>query len=225
MVYGRRPPCSLEPLLKVSAIVLAVAIGAGATWLWQNREARSALDSTSQPYRCCLHETDGGARTGHPSATPAATTTAAEAARPSNPTPMTSAAGQRERPRGRRYDLREDAGLRAVPGPIGTPEPTTRRATSPSGARVFATPDDPDWARKTEQSMWDFFQKKSASGDGPQVTSVSCRSSGCEVQALESALRGGTPCELQHSRKTRRAAPENGSAGGRFVAAVWAICR
>ena len=49
--------------------------------------------------------------------------------------------------------------------------------------KFLATPDDPAWARGTEQALRDYFQQHSAASRF-EVTSISCRSSGCEVQAL-----------------------------------------
>jgi len=50
--------------------------------------------------------------------------------------------------------------------------------------RMWGT-DDPDWGRQTEHALRKFFGAHSASNsDGIEVTSVSCRSAGCEVQAV-----------------------------------------
>ena len=50
--------------------------------------------------------------------------------------------------------------------------------------RFVLTPDDPDWGWQTEQALRDFFNSRSANKSGGiDVTSVSCRSDGCEVQA------------------------------------------
>jgi hypothetical protein len=46
------------------------------------------------------------------------------------------------------------------------------------------TPDDPGWGRPTEQALREFLQKQSA-GSRLEITSISCRSEGCEVQALD----------------------------------------
>jgi len=45
------------------------------------------------------------------------------------------------------------------------------------------TPDDPVWARATEQSLQSFF-RNGYSGNNFTVTSVACRATGCEVQTL-----------------------------------------
>lgn len=51
--------------------------------------------------------------------------------------------------------------------------------------RFVLTPDDPQWARQTEQALRDFFTSRSANRDsGIEITSVACRSEGCEVQAV-----------------------------------------
>jgi hypothetical protein len=49
--------------------------------------------------------------------------------------------------------------------------------------RFLSTPDDPEWSRRTEQALRDFFRAKSAASRF-EITSISCRSAGCEVQAL-----------------------------------------
>lgn len=47
------------------------------------------------------------------------------------------------------------------------------------------TPDDPEWGRQTEQALRDFFASRAANkNSGIEITSVSCRSQGCEVQAV-----------------------------------------
>jgi hypothetical protein len=68
-------------------------------------------------------------------------------------------------------------------------------------------PDDPDWGRRTEQALRNFFQTKNARGS-PQITSISCRSAGCEIQALSEPFCGGMPCELQAQRENP-AVPDN----------------
>jgi hypothetical protein len=59
----------------------------------------------------------------------------------------------------------------------------TRKITEMHERFVLA-PDDPDWGSQTEQALRDFFDSRSANKSGGiEVTSVSCRSDGCEVQA------------------------------------------
>jgi hypothetical protein len=69
------------------------------------------------------------------------------------------------------------------------------------------TPDDPEWARPAEQALRDYFESR-ATTDGPRVTAISCRSAGCEVQALGPPLCGGTPCELQAQRSPEGPVPD-----------------
>jgi hypothetical protein len=70
------------------------------------------------------------------------------------------------------------------------------------------TPDDPEWARPAEQALRDYFEA-GATAEGPRVTSISCRSAGCEVQALGPPLCGGTPCELQAQRPPEEPVPNS----------------
>jgi hypothetical protein len=59
----------------------------------------------------------------------------------------------------------------------------TRELTSKHQRFVFG-PDDPVWGRQTEQALREFFRSRSANQSGGiEITSVSCRSAGCEVQA------------------------------------------
>jgi hypothetical protein len=59
----------------------------------------------------------------------------------------------------------------------------------------LSSPDDPEWGRRTERELRSVLQAKALRG-GPEITSVSCRSAGCEVQALSRPFCGGAPCEL-----------------------------
>ena len=57
------------------------------------------------------------------------------------------------------------------------------RSISERHEQFVLTPDsDADWGRRTEKALRDFFQT-SASDGAVQITSVSCRSDACEVQA------------------------------------------
>ena len=182
--------------MKGSAIVLAVIIGAVATWLWQNREAQSTANPTSQPAVVVPAEQSLPPMAENPPPQPAPEQPLTEpSAQPSQPaivTPPPVRAAARFGDDSTYEKMLAYAQLRASPGSEDTARDITQWRQS-----FLATPDDPEWARKMEQSLWNFFQKKTASGDGPQVTSVSCRESGCEVQALSQPFCGGKPCELQ----------------------------
>jgi hypothetical protein len=45
-----------------------------------------------------------------------------------------------------------------------------------------ATADDPEWGRRTERALQDYFHARSAHG-ALEITSIACRSAGCEVMA------------------------------------------
>ena len=48
---------------------------------------------------------------------------------------------------------------------------------------IVDAPDEPEWARKMERTLLDLYREQA--GDGSiRITSVVCRSSGCEVQAV-----------------------------------------
>jgi hypothetical protein len=65
--------------------------------------------------------------------------------------------------------------------------------------RFALAPDDPDWGWHTEQALRDFFNSRSANkSNGIAVTSVSCRSDGCEVQA-EVQMQGAVGQEDGHA--------------------------
>ncbi len=75
--------------------------------------------------------------------------------------------------------------------------------------RFVLTSDDPQWGRQTEQALRDFFASHSANkNSGIEITSVSCRSEGCEVQAVvQMAVPGsdsGTAVATQHGGRDPR---------------------
>jgi hypothetical protein len=70
--------------------------------------------------------------------------------------------------------------------------PSTHQELIDRHERFLSAPDDPDWARVAEQQLWTFFQARA--GKVLEITSVSCRSVGCEVQALAQPPCGGARC-------------------------------
>ena len=180
-----------------TSIVLAVAIGAGATWLWTSRGVEPAARHTSYHQSVAL-------------------------VKPSPPEVPSSSRSQPDRHSGESSGLPNVApSVDAIPGvrddstydrmlAFAQSDPrsaSTARDIIEKRERFVFSPDDPDWGRRTEQALRDFFRAKTAGG-GPQITSISCRSAGCEVQALSQPFCGGTPCELQ-APSERRAAPDN----------------
>jgi hypothetical protein len=76
--------------------------------------------------------------------------------------------------------------------------------------RFVLTPDDPDWGRQTEQALRDFFRSRSANkSKGIEITSVSCRSAGCEVQA-EVQMQGPIEPVVGNGSTTASVDEENG---------------
>lgn len=74
------------------------------------------------------------------------------------------------------------------------------RSISQRHEQFVLTPDsDADWGRRTEQALRDFFQTSSSDG-AVQVTSISCRSDACEVQA---ELRQNLPSPSDDSANIR----------------------
>jgi hypothetical protein len=171
------------------SIVLVVAVGAATTWLWINRG--------SQPPP-------------HPApVTPVNSNTPAQPTVARTPVPGTSEKAENDEP---------TAAVTAVTPVIPVPHTDSTyqsmlaaAQTRPDNTRTehdliqererfLATADDPDWARRTEQALWDFYRTHAENG-GLQVTSVSCRSEGCEVQAAFALPTCSTPpCEDRGSR-------------------------
>jgi hypothetical protein len=163
------------------SIVLAVAIGLAVTWLWTSRGGEPATSRTP--------ELQSGA--------------------PQAPVPPATQGNSRPQPA---MHSGESSGLAqsAPAAPSVAPPPVEgiaaarddstyfkmlalmhSRPDTAKVAQVFSkmhdsfvlTPDDPDWGRRTEQALRDFFREQSTDGR-LEITSISCRSEGCEVQAL-----------------------------------------
>ncbi len=168
------------------AVVLPVVIGASVTWLWMSRPVQVAAPRTSElRSRPELPQVPRNSRTG--------------------PDRRSGESGGR-RPQAAPASVTQDAGTATVTYDDSTYESMLTFAQSDPGSantvrdliaertRFALTADDPEWARRTEQALWDFFQANAGDG-GLRVTSVACRSAGCEVQAVSQALCYGPPCE------------------------------
>jgi len=90
--------------------------------------------------------------------------------------------------------------------------------------RFILTPDDQDWGRQTEQALRDFFRSQSADkSNGIEITSVSCRSAGCEVQA-EVQMQGPNEPAVGKGSKTASVGEENGRKDPREVLQeIWPV--
>jgi hypothetical protein len=176
------------------SIVLAVTVGLAVTWLWTSRGVEPATGRTPE-----LKSVAGKAP-----APPATQGT-------SRPQPAMHSRESSGLPQG------APAAASAAPPPGGAIAAARDDSTyfkmlalmhsrpdTANVARVFSqmhdsfvlTPDDPDWGRRTEQALRDFFRAQPADG-GLEITSISCRSEGCEVQALaeNSGAPGGPAAE------------------------------
>jgi hypothetical protein len=157
------------------SVVLAVMIGAAATWLWMSRPLHLAAHTSQRQGRPELPQVPRITRT----------------------EPDRRAADSGSRPQVTPASLTAPAGRATVVYDDSTYESMLTFAQSDANSghtardivaerdRFALTPDDPEWARPTERALWDFFQ---ASTGGPTVTSVACRSAGCEVQAVSQPL-------------------------------------
>ena len=164
------------------SIVLALAIGAGATWLWTSTE-NVAPKRPAPPELPDSSRSQPDKHSGQSGALPKDAPPVASVAPPS----LDSIAGVRD-------DSTYDRMLAVAQSDPGSA--STARDIFEERERFVLTPHDPDWGRRTEQALRDFFQAKIVGG-GPQITSISCRSTGCEVQALSQPICGGASCELQ----------------------------
>ena len=146
-------------------IVLAATIGAVGTWLWARKETAPTPDGTtvkpqSEARQAALPDASGTSRL-----------------------PLDAHSGKSSAPTAT-PPSRDDStysGMLAFAQSLPNATDMTRRITQ-THERFALTPDDPDWGRRTEQALRDFFRARSAKG-GLEITSVSCRSAGCEVQA------------------------------------------
>jgi hypothetical protein len=171
------------------SIVLAVAIGAAITWFWMSRSVVPVVRPTSQPQSVVPHEPAPPEVPDNPRSPAVASVTS----------PIANAIAPA------RDDSTYDRMLAfAQSEPLSE---STARDLIEKRERFLFTPDDPDWGRRTEQALRNALEAKTAGG-GSQITSVSCRSAGCEVQALSQPFCGGTPCELWVQGE-RRAGPDN----------------
>lgn len=181
------------------SIVLAVAIGASFTWLWTSRGAEPAASGTHERISFAPQAPAFPEVPGSPRSEPDRLTVALPVASMTPPSVVATASAADDST----YD-RMLAFAQADPGSASTVRDLIEKRE-----RFLFTPDDPDWGRRTEQALRDFLQAKTAGG-GPQITSVSCRSAGCEVQALSQPLCPPPGCELQNqSERSDRAAPNS----------------
>jgi hypothetical protein len=66
---------------------------------------------------------------------------------------------------------------------------------------IVTSIDDPTWTRTTEQQLLSFFysQPEIGGADGLEIASVSCRSVGCEIQALAISAEAQTAAGAKES--------------------------
>ncbi|HEY4213973.1 MAG TPA: hypothetical protein VGM84_21040 [Steroidobacteraceae bacterium] len=167
------------------SVVLMMAIGAAVTWLWLNRGRAPVTPGVPRPQSVTSM---------------------------TRPQPVIDQAAARRMP--------ESAPTQGAPAVVGRTAPAeapvphadstyqsmlVAAQTNPENPRTehdllqeregfLATADDPDWARRMEQALWDFYQTKGLPR-GTQITSVSCRSEGCELQVMWGRALLGLPVD------------------------------
>jgi hypothetical protein len=156
-------------------VAIGVTLGAAVTWLWLGAGVMSPVRRAVEPR---LH-------------TPHALEPAHLSLRPSvMRSPISSGPSERARPsiavRAEATARDDSTYSRMLAVAVSRSDATeVMRKISETHERFVVTPDDPDWARQTEQALRDFFSARSANRSGGiEITSVSCRSAGCEVQAV-----------------------------------------
>jgi hypothetical protein len=167
----------------VRTIVLAVVVGAVATWLLTGRGAGSLTDTSARSSADSRAESASiGAKTRAPSAISGSSPSAPAipggegASQVAGPTIAPSSVAAPA------VAARNDATYgKMLASAASYPRSAdwTRRITEIHDRFLQAPDDDPDWARRTEQALREFFRSRSA---GNLVTSISCRSAFCEVQ-------------------------------------------
>jgi hypothetical protein len=155
-------------------VVVVIVIGAAVTWLWVGRAVMPIASGTAEPQAAALHEL--APPTEAHSQEQSGPLGRARPPVPAIPRPEAVIAGP--------SDDSTFARMLALAVSRSDAAEVTRRI-SETHERFVLTPDDPGWARQTEQALRDFFRSRSANTSaGIEITSVACRSAGCEVQAV-----------------------------------------
>lgn len=155
-------------------IVLAVILGAAGAWFWTRGgvERADPPSAGAPPSKPATSSERAPSPTGTSVDTPVSSLPAERA--PTTP-PLASSAPP---PRDDSTYYRMVAIIQSLPRSA-----EHARTISDLHESVVDAPDDPEWARRTEQTLRDFYRENA--GDGRfQVTSIACRSSGCEVQGI-----------------------------------------
>jgi hypothetical protein len=171
-------------------VVLGVVIGAAVTWLWVSRGGVPTARSTVEPQRVAPPTS----RTLRLSVPPTEVHTRESSGVANKAGPAVSARPSLgDASRVARDDSTYLRMLELAASRSDAAEAT--RKISEMHERFVLTPDDPDWGRRSEQALRDFFHSRSANKSrGIEITSVSCRSAGCEVQAkIQMAQEFGEP--------------------------------
>jgi hypothetical protein len=162
------------------SIVIAVAIGMVAVWLWTRKGTDASTTQSHAASHVAVPQLQGAPSRALSAPSPPSANTTNASSSPAAATPGRI-------PNDATYD-------RMLSVSQATPlRPGTHQELIERHERFLSAPDDPDWARTAEQQLWTFFQARA--GSVLQITSVSCRSAGCEVQALMKPPCGGGPCE------------------------------
>jgi hypothetical protein len=167
-------------------IVLAAVLGAAATWLWMSNgqpvadgtPARgSAVEQTPAPIAARSEMASSSLRYSDETKSNGSTDDVPQnGARASNAVPHLAGADGGSRDDSTYYRMQAIA--------QSMPDAADISGHLASIHETFAlSPDDPEWGRRTEQALWEFFRAR-ATESRLKITSISCRAAGCEVQAL-----------------------------------------